>query len=293
MKITLNKLIGLSAGILLLTGLTSCIKNKGFANETDFSGLQDHVILLNAGLGNVGAANIAFPTDTTTSAVTADLASANPPPSSVTVTIAVDPAQVTAFNASHGTSYVLLPDSAFTLAATKLTIPAGQQFATTNVSFYKAKLDPTVSYMLPISIKDGGGKTLSTNENTIYYNVIGNAIAGVYKWDFTRWGNPNQTGSPDITFVGHTTSFVADNPNQIEVASGYYIGPRYVLSFVNTGGVLSNFKVIMNPDDVATMAAAGVVITAGPTITKADPIAGEYIFEYKTLTRYVIDRYYK
>ena len=66
-----------------------------------------------------------------------------------------------------------------------------------------------------------------------------------------------------------------------------------MISFTNNGGVLSDFSVKMNEDDIATMKAAGVVVTDGPNIIKADPTTGEYIFQYKTLTRYVIDRYYK
>jgi hypothetical protein len=294
MNTKLSRILSVTLPVGLMIFLSGCLKtHEGF---TDFSTTSDFVLLTGAGTGNFKAANISVNTsspDTIRKTVTADLASKNNDNGPVTVTLGLDAAALTAYNTANGTNFQPFPSNAYKILNSTLTIPAGQHYASTTVEIYQNKLDPTISYMLPISIKDGGGKQLSNNQNTIYYNVIGNPIAGAYKWDFTRWGNPNQTGSPDISFVGHTTSFVPDSPTQIEVASGYYIGPRYVLSFTNTNGVLSNFKVTMNADDVATMAGNGVTISNGPNIVKADPITGEYIFQYTTPTRYVIDRYYK
>src|SRR5689334_21000907 len=145
MKIKFSKWIGLLAATMLLVDLTSCIKDKAFKGETDLSGLQDHVLLLNSGVDNVSKANVAFNTDTATITITANLASVDLPTSPVDVTLGVDAAQIDAYNASHSSSFVLLPDSAYSLASTKVTIPAGQQFATTTISFYKSKLDPSLS----------------------------------------------------------------------------------------------------------------------------------------------------
>lgn len=290
----INKWLVLLTASMLMINLSSCLKDKGYTNETDFSALNDHVVLVQGGLTNFGANNIRFDSDTATYNVTANLASVNLPTSPVKVTLGVQADLIATYNAANGTAFVLLPTNAYTLATTSLTIPAGQQYATTTLSVYQSKLDPAKSYILPISITDASGKALTSNLNTMYFNVIGNLIAGNYSWDFTRWSNPAQTGSPDGTsFTGKTTSFVADNSSQVEVKSGYYIGPRYVISFTNTAGVLSNFQVKLNAADVATMAAAGVIVTDGPSITKADPVTGEYIFHYTTKSRYVIDRYYK
>ena len=294
MKIKLNKWIGLGAGfVVLLMCLNSCVKNR---NElgTDFSQLQDHVLLVNGGIQNFGASNILFNSDTATFDITANLASVNLPTNPVKVTITVDAAKIAAYNAANGTNFQPFPPDAYKITTTSLTIPAGQQYATTKVEFYQPKLDPTVSYLLPVSILDASGKALSSNQNTIYFNVIGNLIAGSYKWDFTRYNNaagtPPQASS---SFTGKTTTFIADSPNQVEVTSGYFIQPRYVISFDNNNGVLSNFTVSLNPSDVAALTLNQVTVTSGPNIIKADPVAGEYIFQYTTKTRYIIDRYYK
>jgi hypothetical protein len=294
MKIDINKSIKLLTAFAVVVSLSSCLKEKAFTNETTFSGLQDHVLLVNGGVQNFGSNNIRFNSDTASYSVIANLASVNLPSSPVGVTIFVDAAAITAYNAANGTSFELMPSNAYTLGATSLTIPAGKQYATTTLQVYQAKIDPAKSYLLPISIKDASGKALSSNQNTMFFNIIGNVIAGNYKWDFTRWSNPTQTGSPDGTsFTGKPTAFIADNSTQVEVPSGYYIQPRYVISFTNTGGVLSNFTVSFNATDLGAMTTAGIVITDGPKFTKADPVNGEYIIHYTTATRYVIDRYYK
>ena len=293
MKIKLNKLLGIViTGCALVISLDSCLKDR-LPKETDFSNLQDHVVLVKGGLTNFSANNILFNSDTATYNITANLASVNLPKSSVNVTIGVEAALIASYNAANGTDFALLPTDAYTIGSTSLTIPAGQQFATTTLEVYQAKIDPTKSYLLPVSITDASGKALTSNLNTVYFNIIGNIIAGNYLWDFTRWGNPNQTGSPDITFTGHPTTFIADNASQVEVASGYYIGPRYVISFTDSAGVPTKFKVKLNSADVATMANAGVIVTDGPNILIANYNTGEYKFQYTTKTRYVIDRYYK
>ncbi|HEY5406850.1 MAG TPA: DUF1735 domain-containing protein [Ginsengibacter sp.] len=294
MKIIFNKWMGILTGAMLLINLNSCIKDKGYALETDFSGLQDHVILIKGGLTNFSNNNIQFSSDTVSYNITADLASVNLPKSSLNVTIGVDASLIASYNAANGTDFLLMPTDAYTLAATSLTIPAGQQYATTTLQVYQDKVDPTQSYMLPISITDASGKTLTSNLNTVYFNIIGNIIAGAYNWDFTRWSAPSNAGSPDgNSFTGKVNSFIADNASQVEVSSGYYIGPRYVISFIDSSGVPTQFKVKLNADDVATMTTGGVTVTDGPNIIKADPVTGEYIFQYTTVTRYVIDRYYK
>jgi len=285
-----------SASAIVLLTMSGCLKSV--PTFVDFSQTNDFVVLANAGISNFKSSNVSVntsSTDTLLLTVTADLASATSSSAAISVTLAVDNPQIALYNAANGTKFQAFPADAFKLLSNKVTIAGGlQHYASTTIQVYQNKLDPTISYLLPISITDASGKKLSSNQNTVFFNVIGNPISGIYNWDFTRWSNPTQTGPSDGTsFTGKTTSFLPDSPTQIEVASGYYIGPRYVVSFTNTNGTLSDFKVILNPDDVTTMADAGVIVTNGPNIIKANPVTGEYIFQYTTKTRYVIDRYYK
>src|SRR6185312_9885457 len=94
MKIKLNRVLGIMimAGALVIS-LDSCLKNS-LPKETDFSHLQDHVLLINGGLGGVSKSNVAFNSDTATLTIMANLTSVNPPKAPVVVTIGVDAAQI-------------------------------------------------------------------------------------------------------------------------------------------------------------------------------------------------------
>ena len=272
MKIKLNKLIGLVTGMfLLLVSLNSCVKNRN-ASATDFSQLQDHVVLLNGGLVNFSAANISFSNgDTTTVTLIVDLASVNLPTSPVKVTIGVDGPQVNSYNASSGKSFQLAPANAYSISSTTLTIPAGQQYASITVSFYKPALDPAASYLLPISITDASGKALTSNQNTIFYNIIGNVLAGNYLHSYYRYnGTTDTTKAPNST-VGINVPATIGAVNSISVLlPEYYLEANFglgvVLSFVNNNGVLSNFTVSLDANTQATLVANSFLV---PTLKLA------------------------
>ncbi|HZE82748.1 MAG TPA: DUF1735 domain-containing protein, partial [Puia sp.] len=193
--------------------------------------------------------------------------------------------------------YLAFPAAGYKLLSTTGTIHAGRRLDTFTVVFNHPQLDPTLSYMLPISITAASGTTISGNLNTIYFHIVGNPIAGTYSWDFTRWNATDSTSTANTGhFTGHSAVFVPISPTTVEVHSGYYIGPRYQITFVNTGGVLSNFSVAFNKDDIAQMLTGGVSIVDGPNIIVANPATGYYRFQYKASTpgdRYVIDGYQK
>ncbi|NEU09253.1 DUF1735 domain-containing protein [Flavihumibacter sp. R14] len=76
------------------------------------------------------------------------------------------------FNTANGTNYVLLPNTAFSVADLTTNIPAGQRLGTVTFKINTAAVDKTVSnYVLPVSIVDGGGEKIS-NYNTVYYNIV-------------------------------------------------------------------------------------------------------------------------
>src|SRR5690348_2401366 len=229
-----TKILSIIAGCFaMIIGFSSCIKNR-LPLETDFSGLQDHVVIVGGGLTNFTNANVGFNNgDTTTVTLIVNLASVNLPSSPLKVTIGVDAAQMNSYNSANGTSYVLFDNSAYSIASTSLTIPAGQQYAETTVSFYKSGVDPTVSYMLPLSITDASGKQLTGNLNTIFYHFIGNPLAGNYTWNFTRWSTPDSTTAPDgNSLQGGQQVFFQATLTPIEEKSANNLARGKVYSFV-------------------------------------------------------------
>ena len=286
---------------LLLTGLLlpmmllqSCLKSKNsLTNFTDES-TQPVVEIPEGGLGTFAsqALNVSGLTGADTIWFHINLASTDFLNKDVTVKFGYDANALTTYNSSHSIQYTKFPDSIFKFPVTQVTIKAGTRAVAVPLIVYPDKIDPTQNYMFPVTITDAQGTTISGNFGTVWFHLIGNPLAGTYNWDFTRWPNPQKSGSPDIQWTD-VTVLSPVSPTQLEVQSGYYIGPRYEITFDNNGGVLSNFQVTMNADDVATMKNNGVIITNGPNILIADPVNKIFEFQYTTLTRYVIDKYYK
>jgi uncharacterized protein YpmB len=282
----------ISIPAVLLFILSGCLKtHDGFV---DFSKTSDFVILANSGLANLKSANIQVNADTIRKTITVDLASKNNGNGAITVTLGVDAAKIASYNASNGTSYQALPANAYKLVSTQVTVPAGQHYGTTTLEVYKSKLDPTVSYMLPVSITDGGGKTLSSNQNTLYFNVIGNPIAGNYEIYFSRWLAPDSTGGAATANYYNddngTVVFAPTSPTEIQT-DGLF-GDQVIIDFTNTNGVLSNFKASFPP---GTAAAVGVASWGPPVVEVADPVNGYYkiYFQYVNSvgTRTVVYQY--
>jgi hypothetical protein len=288
----------LAAGVFF----PSCVKNRD--GETSFSSIKPVVQIPEGGMANFGASALTFPgtDDADTAWFRIDYAATNVASKDQTVTLGYDANALAVINSSLDptSQYAKFPDSTYSFTTTKVTVKSGQNYSA-QVPFivFPSKIDPTKSYMFPISITDGSGNTISGNFGTIYYHVIGNPIAGSYSWDWTRWNNNDGSGSPtSSSFTGGSTVFSPDNPTQVEVPSGYFLGARYVITFTNNAGTLSNFAVKFNADDVASQFVPNTItVTSGPNITKADPVTGEYIFQFTVFNgsayRYLIDRYYR
>ena len=201
-------------------------------------------------------------------------------------------------------SFAILPDSTFKILVTKDTIKKGMQYAEktdNNIVVYTQKIDPSINYILPITATNSAYPS-AVGTGTIYYFIIGNPIAGAYKWDLFRWNLASlQTAIPTIPrssgFDNDPTAFIPSDATTVSVPSGYFIQPKYVITFKNIGGVLSNFKVEFDATDLAALNTAGVTVVDGINILLADPIAKHYRFQYQvyngTAFRYIIDDYEK
>jgi hypothetical protein len=296
---------------LLGVGLTGCLKDKP---NVDFSNLGAPVAEIttatsnstpnapSGGLAYFAGATLSFKAGDTipdTIRFTVNIASTSAPTKDIPVTVTIDQTALNNYisNPDH-VQYQLFPDSTMTIPTLSGTVKAGNnnRLDTFYVIFYPWKIDPASSYMLPITITQASGCTISGNLSTIYFHVVGNPIAGAYTWNWTRWNNTDSSGATSGGGSNLNTAFIPTSPTNIEVSSGYYIQPRYEVSFTNTAGVLSNFTVTFNAADVKAMLNGGVSVTAGPTIIAADPATGHYEFYYQAATpapRTVIDVYDK
>jgi len=165
--------------------LGSCVKNRN-DGAVDFSQLAPIMQILEGGMKNFSGSALLFPaTDPVDSAYFhLNYAATTTAPSDITVTLAYDPAALAAYNAANPTStYEAFPDSIWYKAGfpKTVTIKAGQTYSDPIAfAIYPSKIDPSKSYMMPISITNASGVAISGNFGTIFYHVIGNPLAGDY-----------------------------------------------------------------------------------------------------------------
>ena len=245
MKYSLVKIKAFFA-ISCLIMVTSCVKEK--AGSTDLSQTSDLVILNGAGTGNFKASNLLVNTsspDTLKKTVLAILASNNKSNTAVTVTLGVDNSVIAAYNTANGTNFQAVPTNAFKLVSSSVTIPGGLQYTGSTILWiFQNKLDPAVSYLLPVAITDGGGKGLSSNQNIIYYNVIGNPLAGPYTVVGKRYNYTGiigySCGSPIPGGYGSTAT--SPSPKSASPVDAKVIS----LDYANLGG--SGYQYLVNID---------------------------------------------
>lgn len=257
----------------VLSVFAACVKPHD-ATFTDLSTTSDIVILQNAGLTNFNPTAFNRGSDTITLTVRVDLASKEIPTNPTNVTLAVDDTKRTEYNTANPQPvYLALPAANYKLTNTTLTIPAGSHYAQTTLLVFTKGLDPTLSYMVPVTIKDASGKSLSSNANTIYFHTIGNPLAGTYTWTGYRWN--------EATGMDTTTAPASTPKNNVSIALGpinattLYLPTVYLdqngvaagtaLSFTNNAGVLSNFSVAYY-DPTGALAANGWSVVTGPKL---------------------------
>ena len=184
----LYKIIGTSLAAFLLLTQTACLKDK-IGNSDPKGGTNNVVEFQNSSIPvsytsiypqynnsllwnpDTSGFNINF-NYTGTEATT---------PQDIKITIAIDTAALSAFNADQSASYVLPPTDAYTLATT-VTIPKGSNGATIycNVKL-SSDWDYGAAYALPLTITSASYGVVSSNFGTAIYSVSGrNKYDGSY-----------------------------------------------------------------------------------------------------------------
>lgn len=238
-----------------------------------------------AGLDYFSAATLPVFSSTDPDTVTFDvnIASDYPPTKDVTVTVAIDDAKRVAYNATGPiTVFDAQPDSTFSFPTTTAVIKAGSRLATFTVIYYPAKIDPTKSYLLPITLTDASGITISGNLSTIYLHIIGNLLAGAYNQEWIRYNTADQTGTPAYDEDVSPGIFVPISGTEIQVSSG--TGVVYDLTFTNnnpTGGtdlsLLTDFSLTISDQSFSDN---GITKSFGPIIDSINAPAHYFKFNF-------------
>lgn len=228
---------------------------------------------INSGLQYFSGSTLLFPPTDAVDTINFQVTYNGPTPagSDLTVTLAADWTAINDNFSNDGITYEKMPDSLYKIITTTVTIKAGKRDGYAKMVVYPSKIDPTKSYMAPIA-PSAAGTDVSKNFGHIYFHTIGNPMAGSYTWDFYRYNaltNPTfPTGYNGGSFFGSSISFLPINPTNIHVPTGYYVQPNYLITFTNTGGVLTNFKAVIDPGELpGAFTANGISMIQQPVIT--------------------------
>ena len=292
--------------------LSSCLKDSRFVDLTKVGTIVEFPFGGQVFFGSSEAITATPDTDAKGTIVTkfaVNIASPTVPTTATTVTFTVDdPAIVTAYNAAHtAITYLPMPANAYVFTQTSITIPGGRRDTAMTVTFYKALLDPSKSYMLPIAIKSAGGLNISGNQGIEYFHFIGNDFAGVDVWDYYRYNGfttapPPGTTPSGGTALGQVGHLNPVSPTEFQMITGYNgQAVRYDVTFTRTvtGGVVSysNWVVQFVPADVTGLwGPLGITLAQPPVFQVLDPAHKTFTLQYVGFNgvadRYIIDSYH-
>jgi hypothetical protein len=194
----LYKIIGTSLAAFLFLTQTACLKDK--AGTTDVKAGTNNVVEFQNSSIPVSYTSI-YPQynnsllwnpDTSGFNINFNYTGAEAvTPQDIKITIAIDTAALSAFNADQSAGYVLPPTDAYSFATT-VTIAKGTRQATIYVNVtLTSDWDYNADYALPLTITSASYGTVSSNFGTAIYSVSGrNKYDGSYslREKTTGWG---------------------------------------------------------------------------------------------------------
>lgn len=300
-------------GLTAILGFSSCLKDSRYV---DFAAVGTTVEIPLSGRTAVNALTEA--TDAITRQFAVNVASPKPLSTDLTITVGYDAAALAAYNTFQtAVTFEPFPPGSYVIDKPTVVVPAGTRTQVITVTFDRTKLDPSKSYLLPISILDAQGQTLNANYHTKYYSVIGNDFAGVYTYEYRRFQNGTGPGAgaipslgqgsaPDITnAAGSTTVLTPVTPTEFKMETGY--NGQHVMYDVTfkrtvTGSVITytNWAVKFLPADLQKWTDAGISNMVPPKFTIPPPVnnSSPKIFELNYVSggasgRYIDDTYKK
>lgn len=275
----------LSAACLTIAifALNACVKDRN-PGATDFSNLAPTVAIVEGGLAKFSSQTLLFPASDVSDTISfrVNYAATTVAPRDITITLAYDAAALASYNASDPSNpnYIKFPDSIYKAFPTKVLIKKGQSFSDpVKLVVFPSKIDPSINYMLPISIVDAEGIVIASNFKTIYYHLIGNPLAGAYDVVGFRY---NYTGG--VTYSGPASSTDANIPpfvSKTNLAGVKVAAPidatTVTLSFSNLG-FGSGFEYGYLITGMANF--ANISVDYNPAFTSKNTIKGSYLMSY-------------
>jgi hypothetical protein len=223
MKKKLNLIIAIFLTCAALN-LSSCLKDD--SHYIDFAGSPPTVELPLTAPGAVSSGPFVpepynISATPTLLPLIVNLASPSTLKTAVTVTLALDTADLNAYNTANGTHYTLLPDTDYSVSGWTVTIPAGQREVPLNISVKTASVDPAGSFVLPIKIVSA---SVTINQfNYILYNI---GVKNAYDDNYTATGyvfHPSAPRAIAATYAVTTINAIRSQAPLADLAgNGFY-----------------------------------------------------------------------
>ena|SRR5688572_682740 len=201
------------------------------------------------------------------------------PASDIQVTLVLDDALITAYNAAHGTNYLPLPANAFTLPTLTFTIPKDSKEFTIPITINKLNLDLSKQYALGVKIASISDGLLNDFEKEIVATfLVKNIYDGVYSYVsglVTRYNSPgvpaNDALSGPLTPSLPDVRFITTGANTVQVAGIQWSGG---------GGVGGVDPIILTIDPATNL----VTATSGANATFANWAGKDNFYDPATKT---------
>lgn len=236
----MKKIISIVSTLFLVTGLSSCLKEKGEfgdkpQNIVEFYTTDSYISGVNSQYAVYAKQYVAGAPGSFD--VTVSYSGTNTAPQDITVQVAVDPDALAKFNtkatANGDDTYEALPSAYYTIPTTTVVIKKGQRRATfpVNVSI-TSSFDFSKNYALPLTIKSASMGTISGNFGSVLY-----AVGAKNKYDgrYTVTGTLVDATQPAFTAKSPTGFDLYTATSSTAIMYDYGYAKTFGHRFLNAG----------------------------------------------------------
>ena len=160
--------------------------------------------------------------------------------STLTVKVTKSATLITDYNTAHGTSFIEVPSTAYTLSAdlNNVVFAAGESVKKIKIKVDKAQLDLSKQYALGFTITEvGTGAKISTLKDALFSIGVKNQYDGVYRLNGAYY---HPTTSPGYSTFTVDVELHTSGPNSVKIYwpdfGGYY-HPKYNLGTIDAFGL--------------------------------------------------------
>lgn len=242
----MKKIINLLVTLILITGLSSCLKDDTIIGPDSPGAIKNIIEFQNIdGISSSPTAPFAvfIPFTLKPTATTAEFdailnyAGADVAPQDIVVNLASDPTVLTKYNAAvSGSAYSDLPAGSYSFPSS-VTIPAGQRLVKFKVTVKPNAFDATKENALALKITSASFGTVSGNFGSVIFSMpLESVWQGTYTVNFNNNYGSIDANIGNFTETGVKLATIGPNRLQTQYVANTYSGyTQYQFNGSNTG----------------------------------------------------------